>query len=102
MKKRYESVKIDEYVIMPNHIHAIIIIENKTAGASPRPTLSDIICTYTSLTTVECNKNDNKHDRKIFQPSFYDKIISNEKSYLKVWEYINENPRKWENDEYFK
>jgi len=102
LEKRYESVKIDEYVIMPNHIHAIIIIENKTAGASPCPTLSDIICTYKSLTTIECNKIYNKHNRKIFQSSFYDKIISNEKSYLKVWEYINENPRKWENDEYYK
>lgn len=44
LEKRYAGVKIDKYVIMPDHIHAIISINNDiTAGASPRPTLSDMI-----------------------------------------------------------
>jgi len=38
----YDYVKIDKYVIMPTHIHAIIILSGQTAGASPRPTLMDI------------------------------------------------------------
>ena len=35
---RYENVKIDNYVIMPNHIHILMRIENQTGGASPSPT----------------------------------------------------------------
>lgn len=97
---RYDYVKIDKYVIMPNHIHAIIILEG-AAGASPRPTLTDIICTYKSLTTRECNAVNKTMGRKLFQTSFFDHIISNEVEYQNVWQYINENPRKWGNDEYY-
>ena len=101
LEQRYEYVKIDKYVVMPNHIHVIIILDGMAAGASPRPTLPDIICAYKSLTTRECNKISGIKGRKIFQDSFYDKIIRNEEGYLKVWQYIDENPRKWQNDEYF-
>lgn len=97
---RYDYVKIDKYVIMPNHIHAIIILEG-AAGASPRPTLTDIICTYKSLTTRECNTVNKTMGRKLFQTSFYDHVITNEVEYLNVWQYIDENPRKWGNDEYY-
>ena len=38
LEKRYSGLIIDKYVIMPNHIHVIFILDNPTAGASPRPT----------------------------------------------------------------
>ena len=43
LEQRYPSLQIDQYVIMPNHIHAILLLE-ETAGASPRPTIMDIVC----------------------------------------------------------
>ena len=43
LENRYKTIKIDKYVIMPNHIHIIVILDN-TAGASPCPTISDVIC----------------------------------------------------------
>lgn len=101
IENRFDFVKIDEYVIMPNHIHFVIIFQGKTAGASPRPTLTDVICTFKSLTTIKCNKVDNMKGRKVFQTSFYEHVIRNENSYLNIWQYINENPRKWENDKYY-
>ena len=55
LEQRYDFIKIQKYVIMPNHIHIIIMImRDDTAGASPCPTLSDVICTYKSLTTRFC------------------------------------------------
>ncbi|MGN0555684.1 MAG: transposase [Candidatus Fimenecus sp.] len=101
LEERYDFVTIDKYVIMPNHIHAILILDGETAGASPRPTLSDIICAYKSLTTRNCNKLSNCTGRQIFQNSFYDRILPSEEGYLEVWQYIDENPRKWQNDEYY-
>lgn len=53
LEVRYRFVKIDKYVIMPTHIHAIIILYNEMAGASPRPTLSDIICAYKSIYVIK-------------------------------------------------
>ena len=96
LTKRYKNVKIDKYVIMPNHIHAIIALENQTAGASPCPTLSDVVCTFKSLTTRKCHLINPK--QRIWQTSFHDHIIRDEEDYLKIWNYIDTNPLKWEED----
>ena len=82
---------------MPNHIHAIIIIQNESAGASPCPTLSDVICTFKSLSTHKIHKTSN-FNNKIWQTSFHDHIIRGEKDYLKIWNYIDTNPEKWKED----
>ena len=55
LEKQYPSLRIDQYVIMPNHIHAILIL-NESAGDSQRPTIMDIVCAYKSLSTRECKK----------------------------------------------
>lgn len=95
LEKRFCGLKIDKYVIMPNHIHAILILESPAAGASPRPTVPDIICAFKSLTTRICNKKFNTPGRKLFQASFYDEIIENENHYLEAWQYIENNPLKY-------
>ncbi len=99
LEKRYPHIVIDKYVIMPNHIHAIIKINDLSAGASPRPTLSDVVCSYKSLTTLLCKKE--KYIEKVFQNSFYDHIIRGEKDYLEIWEYIDNNPYNWKKDELY-
>ena len=55
---------------MPNQIIVVFILESEGAGASPRPTITDIVCAYKSLTTRECKKNG--FDGKLFQTSFYE------------------------------
>ncbi|MBQ4546922.1 MAG: transposase [Oscillospiraceae bacterium] len=101
LESRYPFVRIDRYVIMPNHIHIVFALLGKTAGASPRPTLFDIVCAYKSCTTRICNKLLQTPGRKIFQTSFYDEIIRNQSAYDEISEYIFENPMKWEEDELF-
>ena len=98
LEKRYLTLKIDQYVIMPNHIHAILILR-EAAGASPRPTISDIICTYKSLTTRACKK---AHPiEKLFQTSFYEHVIRGQKDYDEIVEYIVNNPKRWELDQLY-
>ena len=43
LEKRYYYIKVDKFVIMPNHIHITLMLQ-KTGGASPSPTVSDIVC----------------------------------------------------------
>ena len=50
LEKRYSNLRICQYVIMPNHIHAIIMLEN-AANDAPSPSITDIICAYKSLVT---------------------------------------------------
>ena len=53
LENRYSHLTIDRYVIMPNHIHMIAVLRYEAAGASPRPTIMDVICAYKSLTTAK-------------------------------------------------
>ena len=93
IEKRYPSVKICEHVIMPNHIHFIMVISGETAGASPRPTVMDVVCAYKSLTTRRCKKI--KPIKKLFQTSFYEHILRGREDYEETVNYIYENPLRW-------
>ena len=95
LEQRFPSVKIDKYVIMPTHIHVIFRFSEYTAGASPRPTLMDVVRVYKSYTTRILNEKAQTPGRKLFQASFYEHIIRNETAYLECWNYIEGNPGKW-------
>ncbi|MBR5134303.1 MAG: transposase [Clostridia bacterium] len=95
LEKRYPSLKVDQYVIMPNHIHVILILE-ETEGTSRRPTIADIVCAYKSLTTGQCKKV--RPIDKLFQTSFYEHVIRGREDYEDVAEYIANNPKQWELD----
>lgn len=91
----YENVKVDKYCIMPNHIHIILFILSDENGRTQfAPTLSRIIKQFKGSVTKQLGFS-------IWQKSFYDKIIRSDKSYLEVWQYIDENPFKWAEDEYY-
>ena len=84
--------QIEKYVIMPNHIHMIIKLDNGTMWASsPTKSVSNIIRSFKTLVTKEI-------DKPIFQRSFHDHIIRGENDYLKIWNYIDTNPQKWNED----
>ena len=95
LENRYPNLKIEQYVIMPNHIHAILIL-TEAAGASPRPTIMDVVSAYKSLTTRACKK-EQSIDR-LFQTSFYEHVIRGREDYLEIAEYIINNPKQWEMD----
>lgn len=86
----FSGVIIDKYVIMPNHIHVIFNIAEK--GIS----LIDLIGSYKSAVTKEIHKVQPK--LLIWQKSFHDHIIRNQNSYEKIWNYIDGNPLKWNED----
>jgi len=104
---QYNHIKLDQYTIMPNHIHGIIIINNRInelsrAQASGTPTIGQIIRSFKSKSTLEYIKyiNDNNLNvsGKIWQRSFHDHIIRNEKSLDAIRNYIAINPENWGND----
>lgn len=85
----FEDIIIDEYVVMPNHIHLIILI-----NSSNKTNLSRIIKKYKEIITKEIGQS-------IWQRSYYEHIIRNEKEYYKIKEYIQNNIVNWEKDKYF-
>ena len=92
ISKFYNSVYIDKYVIMPNHIHMIIRIENDINGQTiVTPTISNIVNQMKGYISKQSGFS-------IWQKSFHDHIIRNEKEYAILWNYIEYNPCTWEND----
>lgn len=83
------SVNIEKYVIMPNHIHMIIALND--TGGDGTPPLHKIVGEIKSYTTK-------RYGRKLWQRSFHDHIIRGKDDYLKIWEYIDNNIQKWELD----
>jgi len=103
------NINLDAWIIMPNHLHSIIIIHNVVEtprrGVSTNApsrlmpsSLGAIICQFKSM----CTKRIRKAGFLAFawQPRFYDHIIRNEKSLQRIREYIINNPLKWELDRY--
>ena len=88
---KYADVDIENYVIMPNHIHMIISIFNE--NEKNNISVTDVVRIFKSLTTRLC-----KIGPVIFQRSFYDHIIRNDTDYLRIRDYVDDNPSKWEED----
>ena len=85
----YKNIKLDKYIIMPNHIHGIIVIKEKK-----KISIMNIIGGYKSITSRKCNKKIGIKNNKIWQRSYYERIIRNEKELYKIRKYIIENPLK--------
>ena len=92
--KHFTSVQVDKYIVMPNHVHAIIVLEE---GAKD---LFTIIGQYKSYVTRCVHGIDPKLD--VWQTSFHDHVIRNQQSYERIWNYIDGNKQKWKEDCYFK
>jgi REP element-mobilizing transposase RayT len=102
----YPFAELDEYIIMPNHIHGIIIIDYDIVGdeylrplqentrSLHRTNLSNVIKGFKIGVTNWCKLN-NHSDFK-WQRSFYDRIIRNEIELFNIRKYIKQNPLKWD------
>lgn len=89
IEELYKNVIIDEYVVMPNHLHILLLIKYKNGA-----TISKIIKHFKTNISREIGY-------AIWQKSFYEHIIRNDKEYLKVKEYIKNNVTNWKKDKYF-
>ncbi len=88
----YENVEADKYVIMPNHIHMILLINDGRAMRAP--TISTVINQFKGYVTKQIGFS-------MWQKSFHDHVIRNEEDYQNHWRYIDENPARWVEDEYY-
>ena len=97
ISKKYKDVSLDKYIVMPNHIHMILILQqaDKSSGRPMgAPTISTVINQFKGYITKQIGFS-------IWQKSFHDHIIRNKKEYLHIWRYIDENPAYWSKDKYY-
>ena len=87
----YPSVSLDKYVIMPNHVHLILVLQDT---GKPCPSISRIVQQLKGVITKRLGKN-------IWQIHFHDHVIRSEQDYREIWQYIDNNPTKWSLDRYY-
>lgn len=88
--QHYPNIVIDKYIIMPNHIHMIIVINEKEANKK----ISTVIGQMKRWVSKEIGES-------VWQKTYHDHIIRDEEDYLTKWKYIDDNPSKWNEDDYF-
>ncbi len=98
-------IRTDEFCIMPNHFHGIIVIDNGLADETEhrgRRSLQSLVSGFKSVTTREYNKLINSEKTvSLWQSSFYDTVIRDEAQLFEIRKYISENPIKWKLDKYY-
>jgi REP element-mobilizing transposase RayT len=107
------NIELDAFVIMPNHLHGILVIsDNTTVGATRRvaPTDTDkrqliadslgaIIGQFKSVVTKRILKRSDIHlEHPLWQRNYYEHIIRNENELNRIRQYIASNPARWHED----
>ena len=93
VETRYPSIRVERYVIMPDHVHVLFSVSERAGGASPSPTITDAVRVIKSVSAVRCRKTLGM--KEIWQRSFYDHVVRNEADYREIAEYIDTNPARW-------
>ena len=121
---RFPTIDLDAFVIMPNHIHGVVVIadDNNLVGAGlvpahdvmpvntrattrVAPTLGDVIGAYKSVVTVQYARAVNvrgwpRFRKRLWQRNYYEHVIRNAESLNRIRQYILDNPRHWYEDRY--
>ena len=99
--QHFSGIRVDKFVIMPNHIHAVVIIgcDPEAERSRPFPTLSTVVGLYKSGVSKLIHQI--QPDVPVWQKSFYNRVLRRHDHYTAVWQYIDENPRKWHEDEFY-
>ncbi len=126
LPKKFPHIKLGTFIIMPNHVHGIIIIEsvgadlrvcpnddsvypnndNSDNGRTHRsaPTLGTIMQWFKTMTTNEYirgvkNLDWQPFDRRLWQRNYYEHIIRNQQDWERIHNYIEANPINWEKND---
>ena len=104
----FPHVKSDEFVVMPNHVHGIVVIDAVGARhAVPLPeqfgkpvsgSIPTVVRSFKSAVTKRINAVRGNPGAKLWQRNYWEHIIRNESEWNRIREYIRNNPGTWESD----
>jgi len=103
LSENFEHVELDEYVVMPNHLHGIIVLCRDVVPGRSRtaPTLKPLgrlVGAFKTVSTKAVNELCGTPGAIVWQRNFYDRIIRNDQELDAARRYVRENPAKWDLD----
>jgi len=106
--EHFPNVDLDCFIVMPNHIHGIIVIHYSDVGAThasplqkPGPvkqSLGAIIGSFKSACTKRINESRNTAGLPVWQRNYHERIIRNEDELHSLRDYILTNPVRWDGE----
>lgn len=89
---RFSHVDLDAFVLMPNHLHGLVLLR------AEGPSLSAVIAAFKNLATRSAREKCRATIGSLWQRGFYDHIVRNERDLERIREYIETNPARWAYD----
>ena len=104
MAAQYKNIRLEKYVVMPNHIHLLLLLEQGLSRASgtPPPTndrANETIPRYVSTFKRFTNK---AAEADLWQRGYHDHVIRADRDYKMIWQYIDTNPQRWQKDCFYR
>ena len=91
--KYYPMISVDHFAVMPNHIHLLLQINTDDTGRPmAAPTISTAVNQLKGIISKQIGFS-------VWQKGFYDHVIRGKQDYLEIWNYIDGNPYRWQEDE---
>ena len=94
IEKIYSNISVEKYVIMPNHIHMLLLVGINADNRNGGPSIQTVIAQFKRSVSL-------KLGHSVWQKGFYDHVIRGRSDYEKHWSYIDANPVKWVEDQYY-
>jgi len=91
----YLHAELDAFVVMPNHIHGILVLVDES---SKRHGLPEIVRAFKTFSSRRVNETRNSGGTQVWQRGYYEHVIRNERSLGRIQSYIETNPLRWELD----
>jgi len=101
---QYEYVHLDQYVVMPNHLHGLIVIRgtrrggSRTAPTAKRKPLGRLVAAFKTVSTKRINEMRGTPGLPVWQRNYYEHVVRSEDELNRVRQYILDNPTRWEED----
>jgi len=109
LPKHYPGVEVDAFVVMPNHVHGIVVLPDRVGAQHAAPlrrglkvapgSLSAIVRSFKSAVTKRINEAHGMPDTRVWQRNYYERVIRDEDELRGVRQYIADNPAQWALDE---
>jgi len=91
----FPGVHVDASVVMPDHVHAIIVISERTDGGTRPLTLGRLVGAFKSHAASEINRVRNRPNARVWQRNYYESIVRSHAGLQRVRRYIALNPARW-------
>ena len=111
----YPHVRLDAWVIMPNHVHGIVCLAKAeaapsgigagtglkpvpTGGETPRYGLPEVVRAFKTFSAKRINASRGTAGAPFWQRSYYDRVIRDDASLDRMRQYVLDNPARWRQD----